>query len=62
MKYEVVVTRIGSLFIEADTPEKAMEIANNQSTEDVHWADDWDITDCTEDEFPEKHNCIGIKE
>ena len=52
MKYEVTITRIGSVFFEAEDKETAMEIANYQSTEDVSWSDTWEVTDCTEYDDP----------
>ena len=52
MKYEVTITRIGSVFVEAEDEEKAMEIAGCQSTKDVSWSDSWEVTDCTEYDDP----------
>ena len=55
MKYEVTVTRTGRIFIEADNPEEAMNIANLQPTGSIDWCDDWETTDCEEDKLPDIH-------
>lgn len=53
MKYEVTVTRIGCVYVEADSSDEAMDIANEQPTENVDWCDEWEATDCVEDELPD---------
>lgn len=45
MKYCVTITRHGCLFVEADSPEEAMDIADHQTTDTVNWSDDWSPTD-----------------
>ena len=48
MKYCVTLIRFGCLYVEADTPGDAMDIANHQMTETVEWSDDWDASDAME--------------
>ena len=55
MKYEVTVVRTGRIFVEADNPEEAMNIANLQQTGAIDWCDEWEATDCEEDELPDTH-------
>lgn len=50
MKYCVTVTRTGWTFVEANSEEEAMYIANHQRTEDINWSDDWSPTDIEEDD------------
>lgn len=50
MKYCVTVVRYGCLFIEAGSPEEAMDIADHQTTDTVNWSDDWMPTDVTDDD------------
>lgn len=48
-KFEVTVCRTGSVIIEANSPEEAMTIVNDDVTADeVNWADDWPATDAHE--------------
>ena len=53
MKYLVTVVRTGCLYIEADNEEKAMEIADHQTTDKVSWSDDWGPVDVEEDDSAE---------
>ena len=50
MKYCVTIVRTGCMFVEAETEADAMDIANHQNTDDVTWSDDWEATDCMEDD------------
>ena len=50
MKYCVTITRTGCLFVEADSEEQAMDIADHQTTDTVNWSDDWAPTSCMEDD------------
>ena len=49
-KYCVVITRTGEVFIEAETQEEAMNIADSLYGDDISWSDDWEATDCYEDD------------
>lgn len=60
MKCCVTITRTGCLFIEADSKEQAMDIANHQTTDTVSWSDDWVATDCMEDDS--EPDCMYIEE
>ena len=59
-KYCVTITRTGWLFVEADSDEKAMDIANHQTTDTVNWSDDWVPTACMEDDS--EPDCMYITE
>lgn len=48
-RYCVTVVMTGCIFVEAENEEKAMDIANHQTTDSVCWSDDWEATDCMED-------------
>lgn len=49
--FNVTVCRTGSIRIEAETAEEAMEICNEKgSLDDVVWDDDWPATDAEEEE------------
>lgn len=50
MKYCVTVTRTGCVFVEAESEEEAMNIADHLTTETISWSDDWSPTDCEEDD------------
>lgn len=50
MKYMIAVVRTGCLFVEAETEEAAMHIADHQKTDTVSWSDDWKPTDCEVDD------------
>lgn len=58
MKYCVTVTRTGCVFIEADSESEAMYIADHLCTNSVNWSDDWEPTDCVEDETILDYMCI----
>lgn len=49
-KYCVTVARVGCIFVEAESPEDAIEIADHQTTDAVRWSDDWSVTDCIPDD------------
>jgi len=49
-KYLVTIMRGGCMYVEADSPEDAIDIANHQTTDSVFWDDDWEATDCQEDD------------
>lgn len=49
-KYCVTIVRTGCMFVEAENEAKAMDIANHQTTDAVNWSDDWEVTDCMEDD------------
>ncbi len=48
MKFCVMYTRYGYAFIEAETEAKAMDIANQLSSDMVNWSDDYEATSCVE--------------
>lgn len=48
-KYCVTIVRHGYLFVEAESEEEAMDIADHQTTDTVIWSDDWSPTDAAED-------------
>lgn len=48
MKYCVTIVRYGCLFVEAESAEEAMDIADHQTTDTVNWSDDWTPTDAEE--------------
>lgn len=50
MKYCVTIVRTGCMFVEAENEAEAMDIANHQTTDAVNWSDDWEATDCMEDD------------
>ena len=58
MKYCVTVTRTGCVFVEAENEEKAMYIADHLTTDTINWSDDWEPTDCVEDETILDNMCI----
>lgn len=45
MKYRVTIARYGWLYVEADNPAEAMDLADHQRTDTVSWSDDWAPTD-----------------
>lgn len=49
-KFAVTVVRTGVVFVEAESKEEAMDIANHQTTDTVGWSDDWNATDVTPDD------------
>ena len=49
-KYCVTIIRTGCVFVEAKNEAEAMDIANHQTTDTVSWSDDWEATDCMEDD------------
>lgn len=48
-RYCVTIIKTGCLFVEAESPEEAMDIAAHQETNTVNWSDDWEPTDVFED-------------
>lgn len=48
MKYDVTVTRVGSVSVDADSPEEAMEKADKLPSSAITWADDFTPTDAQE--------------
>ena len=61
-KYLVTIVRTGCMFIEAESESEAMDIANHQATNKVSWSDDWEATDCIEDNSLPEEMCISKKE
>jgi len=62
MKYCVTIVRTGCVFVKANSPEEAMDIADHQITDTVNWSDDWNPTaaDAIEDDiFPD---CTFVSE
>lgn len=49
-KYCVTIARYGCLFVEAESEDEAMDIADHQTTDTVIWSDDWAPTDVQEDD------------
>ena len=49
-KYCVTVARFGNIYVEAETGEEAMDIADRQTTDIINWSDDWVVTDYLEDD------------
>lgn len=47
-KFCVTIVRTGVVFVEAETPEEAMDIADHQTTDTVNWSEDWSPTDAEE--------------
>lgn len=47
-KYCVTIVHYGCLFIEADSPEQAKDIADRQTTDTVSWNEDWTPIDADE--------------
>lgn len=43
--FNVLISRTGSILIEAESESDAMEKANNAKIEDISWHDDWSATD-----------------
>lgn len=50
MKYCVTIVRTGCIFVEAENENKAIDVANHQNTNAVAWSDDWEATNCMEDD------------
>lgn len=46
----VTIVRTGCMFVEADSEEAAMVLANHQTTDAVNWSDDWTVTDVEPDD------------
>ena len=61
MKYCVTIVRTGFLFVEAENEAEAMDIANHQTTDTVSWSEDWEATDCMEDDSCEDDDYITEK-
>ena len=49
-KYCVTIVKTGCIFVEAENESEAIDIANHQETDAVNWSDDWEATDCFEDD------------
>ena len=47
-KYIVNIVRYGCIVVEAENEASAMDIANNETTDAVHWSDYWEATDADE--------------
>ena len=60
-KYCVTIVRTGCVFVEAENEAKAMDIANHQTTDAVNWSEDWDATDCMEDDSASDHMYVTEK-
>lgn len=54
MKYCVTIVRTGCVFVEAESEEDAMYLADHVTTDTVSWSEDWEATDAFEDE-----DCCG---
>ena len=50
MKYCVTIERTGCVFVEANSKDEAIDIADHQTTDTVCWSEDWTPTDCFEDD------------
>lgn len=50
MKYCVTIGRAGWIFVEANSMDEAMDIADHQMTDTISWSDDWDVLDVAEDD------------
>lgn len=50
MKYCVTVVRYGCVFVDTETEAKAIDIVNHLNTDGVNWSDDWEATDCIDDD------------
>lgn len=50
MKFCVTIVRTGCVFVEAETKEEAIDIADHQTTDTVIWSEDWEPADCFEDD------------
>jgi hypothetical protein len=61
MKYCVTIVRTGCIFVEAETAEEAMDIADHQKTDTVNWSDDWEATDATQDDDISDFECVCEK-
>ena len=61
MKYCVTIVRTGCIFVEAETAEEAMNIADHQKTDTVNWSDDWEATDATPDDDISDFQCVCEK-
>lgn len=49
-RYCVTIVRTGCVFVEAESPEDARDIAGHQTTDTVNWSEDWSVTDIEEDD------------
>lgn len=45
MKYNLTITRIGYVNIEADSLQEAMSAVNDMDETDIEWMDDFTVTD-----------------
>lgn len=61
MTYCVTVVRTGCVFVNAKNIEEAMDIANHQDTRTISWSDDWEATDCVEDDMISPELCVSEK-
>lgn len=61
MKYCVTIVRTGCIFVEAGSPQEAMDIADHQKTNSVSWSDDWDVTDAIQDDDILNCQCVTEK-
>jgi hypothetical protein len=61
MKYCVTIVRTGCVFVEAENESEAMDIANHQTTDTVNWSEDWEATDCMEDDSCDDDDYITEK-
>lgn len=48
-KYCVIIQRNGCIFVEANSEEEAVDIADHQLTDTVIWDEDWHPSDVIED-------------
>lgn len=60
-KYCVPIARTGCVFVIAETEEDAIDIANHQVTSTISWSDDWEATDCYEDDTIPDCMCVTEK-
>ena len=44
-KWEITITRLGSITVEANSEDEANDLVNNIETSDIQWQDSWSVTD-----------------
>lgn len=62
MKYRVVVAQHGCVYVDANSEDEAVDIANHQMTDSVWWFDDWKAVGVEKDDSAIDNLYISKKE
>lgn len=49
-KFNITISRVGFVTIEAESEKQALNIVDNMGTDDFEWEMGFGVTDCTEEE------------